>query len=47
MNPHLGRRYVDPQPTGPCGPLEVTWDAFHRYVGVGTAIYAPTFFNAL
>lgn len=48
LNPELGRRYVDPA-TDPAmrASLEVTWDAFHRYVGVGVGIYAATFFNAL
>lgn len=48
LNPHLGRRYVDPTTTEAVRTeLEIHWDAFHRYVGVGIGIYAATFFNAL
>ncbi|MFP5318891.1 MAG: DUF4386 family protein [Acidimicrobiia bacterium] len=48
LYPDLGDRYDDPATAAAArGDLEVTWSAFHRYVGVGIGIYGATLFNGV
>ena len=48
LYPELGRRFLDSSTTAAGrADLELLWDAFHRYVGVGIGVYGATLFNAL